>query len=78
MKNILEGTVVNDSCNKTISVMVYRKVWHKIYKKLVKHRKKYLVHDERNEYHIGDSVLIKSISPISLRKSWVVIKGDEV
>ncbi len=78
MKNILQGVVVSDRCDKTISVMVYRKVWHKIYKKLVKRRKKYLVHDEKNQYSNGDSVVIKSTSPISARKTWIVIEGDKV
>ena len=78
MKNILQGVVVSDRCDKTISVMVYRKVWHKMYKKLVKRRKKYLVHDESNKYSNGDSVVIKSAAPISARKTWVVFEGDKV
>ncbi|MBQ4874891.1 MAG: 30S ribosomal protein S17 [Rickettsiaceae bacterium H1] len=72
-KSLLNGIVVKDVCDKTITVVVLSKVWHNSYKKIIKSRKKYLVHDENNQYHVGDSVMVKNSIPISKKKRWIVI-----
>lgn len=70
---VLTGIVVSAKCNKTIKVMVSRMVSHKTYKKIVKRRKNYVVHDEYNQYKCGDVVKIKEHIPISATKRWIVI-----
>lgn len=72
--SVLSGVVVNDICDKTISVLVASKVWHKTYKKLINVKKKYLVHDPSNDYSAGDLVAIRSSVPISARKKWIVVR----
>src|SRR5258707_6675641 len=74
-KRVLQGVVVSDTCNKTVTVRVERRVMHPIYKKFVTHSKKYAAHDENNSYHSGDVVRIEESRPISKRKCWVVIGG---
>ncbi|CAI27123.1 30S ribosomal protein S17 [Ehrlichia ruminantium] len=72
-KQVLTGVVVGAKCDKTIKVMVSRMVSHKMYKKIVKKRKNYVVHDEYNRYKCGDVVQIREHIPISATKRWVVI-----
>src|SRR5947209_19356619 len=74
-KRVLQGVVVSDSCDKTVTVRVERRVMHPIYKKFVTHSKKYAAHDEKNSYRAGDVVRIEESRPISKRKCWVVISG---
>jgi small subunit ribosomal protein S17 len=76
-KRILQGVVVSDVCDKTVTVRVERRVMHPIYKKFVTHSKKYAAHDENNSYRSGDLVRIEESRPISKRKCWVVIGGPE-
>ncbi len=71
--SVLKGVVINNSSEKTVAVLVSRKVWHKMYRKMVKLSKKYLVHDECNKCCVGDSVHICSSIPISARKKWVIV-----
>ncbi len=71
-KKILEGIVVNNKADKTISVLVERRVMHKKYKKIIKRSKKYLAHDEENSLNIGDKVKIVESRPISKLKKWQV------
>ena len=72
-KKILNGTVVSDKPNKTITVMVERKYQHPVLKKVMKARKKYNVHDENNKFKIGDKVTIKESRPYSKNKKFEVI-----
>nr|WP_165375548.1 30S ribosomal protein S17 [Ehrlichia minasensis] len=72
-KKVLTGVVVAAKCDKTIKVMVFRMVRHKIYNKIVKKRKSYVVHDEYNKYKCGDVVKIQEHIPISATKRWIVI-----
>lgn len=72
-KRILEGRVVSDKANKTVSVLVERRTMHPIYKKYVKKSKKYAAHDEANIFRAGDIVRIQECSPISKSKRWTVI-----
>jgi small subunit ribosomal protein S17 len=71
-KRVLTGTVVSDAMEKTVSVQVIRRYKHSLYKKMVTARKKYLAHDEQNQYKSGDIVKIQECAPISRRKAWFV------
>ncbi len=73
-KRTLKGVVVSEKADKTITVSVNRKVMHPVYKKYIKRTKKYCVHDEKNEFKIGQDVTIQESKPISKTKKWVVIK----
>lgn len=70
----LTGTVVSDKMNKTVTVLVERKVKHPIYGKVIRLSKKYHAHDENNEFHSGDVVVIEECRPISKSKAWKVSK----
>ena len=74
MSGTLIGRVTSDKANKTITVLVERKVKHPLYGKIMVKSKKYHVHDETNEYHEGDLVTIKECKPISKTKAWCVAK----
>ena len=69
-KREIQGVVVKKSGEKTISVLVERKVLHPKYHKTVKRFKKYLVHDEKNEVEVGDTVIAIECRPFSARKSF--------
>lgn len=71
-KRILVGTVTSDKTDKTVTVLVERKVKHPLYGKIIRRSKKYHAHDEANEYTIGDVVQIEETRPISKTKSWAV------
>lgn len=68
----LEGKVVTNGMDKTVSVLVERRVRHPIYKKFMTKSKKYLAHDDKNACQIGDIVLIEECRPLSKRKTWHV------
>ena len=68
----LVGTVVSDKRQKTVTVLVERRVKHELYGKIVARSRKYHAHDENGEYHLGDVVEIVESRPISKTKSWVV------
>lgn len=70
----LTGTVVSDKMNKTVTVLVERKVKHPLYGKIIRLSKKYHAHDENNEYQLGDTVVIEECRPISRTKAWRVAK----
>ena len=72
-KKILKGIVVSDKPNKTITVVVERKYQHPVLKKVIKSKKKYSVHDEKNEYKNGDMVSIIESKPFSKTKKFEVI-----
>ncbi len=72
-KRVMQGVVVSDKMDKTVTVLVERRVMHPIYKKYVKKSKKYAAHDEENKCKIGDVVSIRECRPLSRRKSWEVI-----
>ena len=74
-KKTLNGIVVSDKPNKTITVMVERKYQHPVLKKVMKARKKYNAHDEQNKFKIGDKVSIRESRPFSKNKKFEVI-GD--
>jgi small subunit ribosomal protein S17 len=72
-RRILEGDVVSDKMDKTVTVLVERRFMHPMYKKYVKRTDKYAAHDEGNAFSIGDRVQIEECRPISKRKTWRVI-----
>ncbi|TQR31364.1 30S ribosomal protein S17 [Campylobacter sp. MIT 99-7217] len=80
-KREIQGIVVQKSGDKTISILVERKVVHPRYRKIVKRFKKYLVHDEKNEVKIGDTIVALECRPLSKRKAFrlksIVLRGVE-
>ena len=72
-KRVLRGVVVSDKRDKTITVLVSRKVMHPVYKKYIKKSKKYSVHDQENKHKNGELVNIQENKPISKTKKWIVI-----
>jgi small subunit ribosomal protein S17 len=73
-KRTLSGRVVSDKMDKTVTVLVERKVRHPLYGKIMTRSKKYHAHDEKNEFHEGDVVLIEECRPIAKTKAWRVSK----
>src|SRR5690606_14330769 len=72
-RRVLTGRVVSDKMDKTVTVLVERRVMHPLYKKFIKRSKKYAAHDEGNLCKEGDLVQIEECRPISRRKAWLVI-----
>ena len=70
----LTGRVVSDKMDKTVTVLVERKVKHPIYGKIVSRSKKYHAHDENNEFKSGDLVEIAECAPIAKSKAWRVTR----
>ena len=73
-KRVLQGTVVSDKAEKTVVVLVERKVAHPLYRKIIRRSKKYHAHDEANAAREGDVVRIEECAPISKQKCWRVIE----
>jgi len=67
------GTVVSNKADKTISVLVERRIMHPVYKKYIKRTKKYAAHDEKNSCKIGQIVKIQENKPISKTKKWIIV-----
>jgi len=68
----LIGKVLSDKMDKTVVVMVTRKISHPVYRKLVKKTKKYYAHDPQNSCGLGDTVVIEESKPLSRLKRWRV------
>ncbi len=77
-RRVLTGRVTSDKMDKTVTVLVDRRVMHPLYKKFIRRSKKYAAHDEANLCHVGDVVRIEECRPISKRKTWLVVarNGD--
>ena len=76
-KRVLTGTVVSDKTDKTVVVLVERKVKHPVYGKIMRLSKKYHAHDEGNTFKEGEIVRIEECAPISKLKTWKVLaKAD--
>jgi len=71
---ILSGRVVSDKMDKTITVLIERRVKHPMYGKYLTRSSKVHAHDEKNECRIGDSVVIEEARPMSAEKRWRVQK----
>ncbi|MEM6998295.1 MAG: 30S ribosomal protein S17 [Pseudomonadota bacterium] len=66
----VSGTVVSNKMDKTISVLVERKVKHPVYGKFMRRSTKMMAHDEANECNEGDVVIIEATRPLSKNKTW--------
>ena len=71
-RKTLTGVVASDKMDKTIVVVVNRLVRHSVYKKYIRKRTKVKAHDEKNECHIGDKVLLIETRPLSKEERWRV------
>jgi small subunit ribosomal protein S17 len=74
VKKVLQGRVTSNAPDKTVTVRVERRFKHPLYGKVVTVSKKYLAHDEGNEYGVGDLVEITAARPISRRKRFTVTR----
>jgi len=74
LKRTLIGMVVSDKMDKTVTVLIERKVKHSLLGKVLRVSKKYHAHDENNEFHQGDLVSIEECRPLAKTKSWRVTK----
>jgi small subunit ribosomal protein S17 len=73
----LTGHVTSAAMDKTIVVEVVRRVKHKLYKKYVRRSSKVHAHDEDNSCQVGDTVTVRSISPMSKTKAWALLSRDK-
>ena len=76
VRRTLQGRVVSDKMQKTVTVLVERKVKHPVLGKVVRVSKKYHAHDENNACNEGDMVTIEEMRPMSKTKTWRVTKAD--
>ncbi len=77
VERVLTGTVVSNNRDKTIAVLIERKVRHPIYKKYIKRSTKVHVHDKKNECTPGDLVRVVETKPFSKTKHWALLKVVE-
>ena len=70
----VNGVVLSDKLDKTVTVMIERKVKHPLYGKYIKRSTKLHVHDENNDCGIGDTVSITECRPMSKTKSWTLVE----
>ena len=77
LRKVSQGVVVSDKMEKTIVIASKFKEKHPIYGKFVQKTTKYHVHDEKNEAHLGDTVLIMETRPLSKTKRWRLVQITE-
>ena len=75
---ILQGIVVSNTCDKTITITVQRRFQHPVYKKFITRSKKFCAHDEFNNFVVGDIVRIQECKPLSKTKKWKVITNSNM
>ena len=73
-RRVLQGVVVGDKADKTITVLVERRVMHPVYKKFIKRSKRYHAHDADNSAKAGDTVRIQECRPLSKTKCWELLE----
>lgn len=73
-RKVLQGVVISDKMDKTVTVEINTLILHKKYKKYVKRRVRYKAHDELNKCQMGNKVVIEETRPISKSKRWRVVK----
>ena len=71
----LSGVVVSNKADKTITVLVERRVKHSKYGKIIKRRSKLHAHDEENAANLGDKVTIRESKPYSKTKTWLLVSN---
>jgi len=74
LKRTLVGKVTSNKMDKTVTVLVERRVQHPLYGKFIVQSKKYHAHDETNQYNEGDTVEIQETRPLSKTKAWTVVR----
>lgn len=74
IRKVRNGTVISDKMNKTRIVQVLITRRHPLYKKVIRHRANFKVHDENNESHTGDTVKIMETRPLSKDKRWRLVE----
>lgn len=77
LKRTLTGRVVSDKMNKSVVVLIERRVKHPVYGKIISRSTKIKAHDENNDCRTGDLVTIAESRPISKTKSWTLVKIEE-
>ena len=75
-KRTMQGTVVSDKGDKTVTVRVERRIMHPVYKKIITKSKKFAAHDAENSFKEGDSVRIRECPPFSKSKAHEVVYDD--
>ncbi|MGP9804772.1 30S ribosomal protein S17 [Paracoccus sp. NSM] len=75
-KRILQGRVVSDKNEQTVTVLVERRFKHPLLQKTVRSSKKYRAHDAQNQFKVGDTVRIIECAPISKTKRWTVLTDE--
>ena len=71
------GKVLSNGMDKSITVLIERRVKHPVYGKIIKRATKIHAHDPNNDCSLGDAVTIKEVKPISKTKSWALVSIDE-
>ena len=77
-KRTMQGTVVSDKADKTVTVLVERRIMHPVYKKFITKSKKFAAHDAENRFKAGDFVRIRECAPISKSKTFEVVYDEAV
>ncbi|MBO9454752.1 30S ribosomal protein S17 [Paracoccus sp. R12_1] len=75
-KRILQGKVVSDKNEQTVTVLVERRFKHPLLHKTVRLSKKFRAHDAENQFKVGDTVRIAECAPISKTKRWTVLTDE--
>ncbi len=75
-RRVLTGRVTSDKQDKTITVLVERRIIHPLYKKFIRRSKKYAAHDDENVCKVGDQVRIEECRPISKNKTWLLVERN--
>ena len=75
-KRTMQGTVVSDKGDKTVTVRVERRIMHPVYKKIITKSKKFAAHDAENRFKEGDSVRSRKYPPVSKSKTHEVVYDD--
>ncbi len=73
-RKVIQGVVSSDKMDKSRVVVVERRVKHPLYKKYVKKTSKFMAHDEQNDSHVGDTVVIMETRPLSKKKRWRLVE----
>jgi len=77
IKRTLIGRVVSDKMDKTVTVLIERRVKHPVYGKYITRSSKVHAHDENNECRTGDLVTVRETRPLSRTKTWTLVRIDE-